>query len=1165
MADAAQADADKERAPDTTPASDKDAGDAGPAAAGSMPEGGVGDMALQKKAEVGSADDPMEKEAEAVAQRIMRATEAPKTIDAQGAMAAAAAVGPAGAGAVAGAPEAGRTDPVRAPAASPVGAMPGESGTVQRQTDDASSAAGGELPGTVQSYLDNSKDMGSPLPEATRKLFESQFEGADFGDVRVHDDPGANEAARVIGAVAFTRNNHVFFAAGMYDPTGESGRAILAHELTHVVQQGRAGKAPPAAPAGSEGAAGGEQGVTPDTPAVVRRKGGQKDAAAGEKKPAATTKTGSIDLDKKELHIKQLEMPAYKAKASGDEVTVNKVKRPDDQIKVWEGAVETDVKAAVKDRIDALTKGKKLQENKGPIYYLRYGEKNNRFLIGDIDTIAKAVRRPYWDKDAKPALFDVDHKKEWQLSGEHAIDNMWLLFFSDNRSAGSTINHNINRGIQDVIDEAKPKLDKKPPAATTIRDKWTVTAKPKGKGGQAPRHWKYEDMKTPTLTKPLELVPEKKVAELKGKANAVAIYSRGMGGAMMVVDPDNLNWKAPKSFSVTKVDAKEGGGGSVTMRFYADNERVEPGVYTPDIVKIPGVEFGGYVDVGYLGKNMLFKGLSPLSLEDAEFDPHKGLVGKARITTPSLSLLKNTEIGVRLDGADVSAYALITADGIQLPGPLQITGGAIDLSVGTKGFQADGEMNFEINKVGSGKLKAAAGTSKALALSAELQVDSELFTKAEVRVHYKDGKWSGGGTLGVGEGKVKGIKSAEVSVDITEEAVNAKGSFESSLKGLEKGTLEVNYTKEKGLEATGQLTLGKLPGIEGGTIDAKIKQVGEGYSLSGAVTAKPSIPGVTGSVTGKYEDGAFMAEADLGYQKGMLTGKVKLGVTNQDASGGRPVGPPTAKITVWGGGQVTIKIAPWLQGTIGLELDPKGRMTVKGKVALPDALNLFDEKKVEKNIFKIGLDIPIIGVAAMGQRIGIFATIQGGLDASAGFGPGQLRGLSLEVTYSPDDEGATQVHGQAEAFVPAHAGLKLFVRGGLGVGIPVVSATAGLEVSGALGLEGAAKAAVNVDWSPAKGLVLDARGEIFVEPKFRFAIEAYVDVSLDLWLKTIELYNKKWSLASFEYGSGLRFGVIFPVHYEEGKEFQLSLDQVEFVYPSIDPGALLKGLVGQVI
>jgi hypothetical protein len=1146
MAEAASA--DKERAPDTTPAADdKAAGDAGPAAASTAPPAGVGDMALQKKgSEVGPVDDPMEKQADEVAQRIMRATEpaVPMPVPAPAA------------GAASGASAAGKEDeqPVRRKA-------------------DPSGAEGGELPDSVRDYLATSKGGGAPLPDATRTFFESKFDGVSFTDVRVHDDPGANEAARAIGAVAFTRGTDVYFAAGMYDPVSEGGRAILAHELTHVVQQGGAGKAP-AAPAGDPAAAGppsagpgGDGAVTPDTPDVVRRKDDKKkDEATGPKDSKADTKSGTINLDTSTLTIKALEMPAYKAKFAGDEVTVNKVKRPDDQIKVWEDAVAGDVKTTVQNRITELSKAKKSHEaNAGPIYYLQYGKKDNRFLIGDVDTIAKAVRRPYWDKDGEPSLFDVDHKKEWQLSGTHDIGNMWLLFFRSNRSAGSTINNAINSSIQSVIDEAKPKLNKKPPAATTVREKWTVTAKPKGKGSQAfPPHWKAEDMKTPALAKPLDLVPAKKVAELKGKPNAVAIYGRAMGGAMRVVDPANPNWTVPNSFSVTKVDAKQGGGGSLSVRFYAANERVEPGVYTPDIMKIPGVEYGGFVDVGYLGKNMMFKGLSPLVFEDVEFDPNKGLVGKARIATPSVSLLKNTEIGVRFNGADVAAYATITGGGIALPGPLQITGGALDLSVGTKGFNVEGEMGFEIDKVGSGKLKASKGTSQALALSAELQVDSELFTKAEVRVHYKDGKWSGGGTLGVGEGKVKGIKSAEVSVDITEEKVHAAGKFEASVKGLEKGTLDVNYTKDKGLEIAGQLTLGKLPGIEGGTIDAKVKQVGEGWSLSGGVTAKPSIPGVTGSVTGKYDDGAFLAQADLGYQKGMLKGQVKLGVTNQAVTGGVPAGPATEKLTTWGGGQVTIKIAPWLQGTIGLELDPQGRMTVKGEVALPNELTFFDEKKVEKNIFKIGIDIPIVGVAVLGQRIGIFATIKGGLDASAGFGPGKLRALSLAVTYSPENEAATQVHGKAEVYVPAHAGLTLFVNGGIGAGIPVVSAEAGVKISGGLGLEGAAQANVDVDWTPAKGLVIDAKGSIFVEPKFRFAIDAYVEVTADLWVKTIDLYSKKWNLAAFEYGSGLRFGVLFPVHYEEGKPFELSLDNMEFVYPSIDPGALLKGLIAQI-
>ena len=58
--------------------------------------------------------------------------------------------------------------------------------------------------------------------------------------------------------------------------------------------------------------------------------------------------------------------------------------------------------------------------------------------------------------------------------------------------------------------------------------------------------------------------------------------------------------------------------------------------------------------------------------------------------------------------------------------------------------------------------------------------------------------------------------------------------------------------------------------------------------------------------------------------------------------------------------------------------------------------------------------------------------------------------------------------------------------------------------------------------------MLDAQGEMFVEPKFKFGVDAFVDVSADLWLTTIELYHQKWSLAAFEYGSNLRFGADVP-------------------------------------
>lgn len=78
---------------------------------------------------------------------------------------------------------------------------------------------------------------GRPLPAAERAFFEPRF-GRDFGDVRIHDDASAARAAGAIGARAFTLGSDVAFAAGQYRPGSREGRHLLAHELTHVVQQG---------------------------------------------------------------------------------------------------------------------------------------------------------------------------------------------------------------------------------------------------------------------------------------------------------------------------------------------------------------------------------------------------------------------------------------------------------------------------------------------------------------------------------------------------------------------------------------------------------------------------------------------------------------------------------------------------------------------------------------------------------------------------------------------------------------------------------------------------------------------------------------------------------------------------------------------------------------
>ena len=81
-------------------------------------------------------------------------------------------------------------------------------------------------------------DSGRPLAPGTQKFFESAFD-ADFSKVRIHTGAQADEAARGVKAKAFTVGSDVFFGEGRFAPATSAGSRLLAHELTHVVQQGR--------------------------------------------------------------------------------------------------------------------------------------------------------------------------------------------------------------------------------------------------------------------------------------------------------------------------------------------------------------------------------------------------------------------------------------------------------------------------------------------------------------------------------------------------------------------------------------------------------------------------------------------------------------------------------------------------------------------------------------------------------------------------------------------------------------------------------------------------------------------------------------------------------------------------------------------------------------
>jgi ribosomal protein S27E len=99
------------------------------------------------------------------------------------------------------------------------------------------SGAGGLASESVTNQINASRGGGSRMSENTLSFMESRF-GTDFSGVKIHTDSNAAQMSRDLNAQAFTVGSDIYFNSGKYAPESDSGKHLLAHELTHTVQQG---------------------------------------------------------------------------------------------------------------------------------------------------------------------------------------------------------------------------------------------------------------------------------------------------------------------------------------------------------------------------------------------------------------------------------------------------------------------------------------------------------------------------------------------------------------------------------------------------------------------------------------------------------------------------------------------------------------------------------------------------------------------------------------------------------------------------------------------------------------------------------------------------------------------------------------------------------------
>ncbi|MCE8425224.1 MAG: DUF4157 domain-containing protein [Candidatus Methanoperedens sp.] len=93
-----------------------------------------------------------------------------------------------------------------------------------------------EVTSNMDSNINALRSGGQPLPESVSAFFEPRF-GHDFSQVRVHSGRAAEQSARDVNANAYTVEHNIVFGAGQFVPGTQEGRRLIAHELTHVVQQ----------------------------------------------------------------------------------------------------------------------------------------------------------------------------------------------------------------------------------------------------------------------------------------------------------------------------------------------------------------------------------------------------------------------------------------------------------------------------------------------------------------------------------------------------------------------------------------------------------------------------------------------------------------------------------------------------------------------------------------------------------------------------------------------------------------------------------------------------------------------------------------------------------------------------------------------------------------
>jgi hypothetical protein len=1094
-------------------------------------------------------------------------------------------------------------------------------------------AGGGQAPAGVEAGVAFARQSGGqPIAPAARADMERGF-GRDFSGVRVHAGSAADGLSHSLGARAFTTGTDIFFGSGEYRPHTGEGRRLLAHELTHVVQQ-------------TEG------GALAQPKRIQRAKQETKaaDAAAKEEeepKVFTAPKGRSIDLtgDVPVYKLPALDLPKMLGTAKGDQgnktiagepkagfspivtgarfVWTGKGERiseeeegSDAQLAIWRNAVTGAGKLFDLIETGFANKGEDIVEesSRKKIHYLQLGAgKSARgapvLFVGTAEQLAKhdQITTPKWGRDGEYADMEVDHFHEIQLGGRHAMSNFWLLERTKNGASGIAIKTTFLGALEDLTRDADKagffaggnaakKLNSFKSYPEGVRVEFAAAAARKD-ARVARDYWTLDDILAGSHLKHLQPLTAQQMKQQglifdpkatlrninlflgknsafrrlmkvsgtelepvgRGKAafiNGFTLESTSYEKPTTVSTDQPLGWLRGQAFGNRTIEPRPGSKEKKGKRLIE-----VPAIELPILSYTEAFGFGGYLDRAPIAQALKqakarIEAFSPITIQDAgirdDFVLHaQGIIGAE---TP---LLAGMQIPIRMEGDAVFIDFPLPLEGLGF-GPFQITQTSLQLGIREKGPFLGGTADFVIEGVGHGHVEA-----RNLDLLGKFTFDFDAFDPAEIDVAYKDDAWSVSATLGVREGILPGIKSGSVEVTADSESFGVIGTVMLAAPGIPDGSsVTVGYTPEQGLVIGGEVALNtdRIPGVTGARMSVLVRRrpdSGE-WSVNGSGTAQFGLPGVTGSLTVSWVDGILTVGGMGIVKRDPMTGSVSFLVTNQpiDEEGNPIAGPPLAEFRASGTGIVSIRFGKLLTGSVGVTVMENGEIEITGEIALPPEIPIIPEKTLplpggidfpEVRFPIIGLTVPVIN-----KSFGVFGFVRGGITLSAVVGPGVLKDTAVDVTFNPDRLEDTHIHGGSRFEMRAQAGIALSVTGGIGAGLAVIEATGEVGIRAGLGVELLGGGEIDVDWTPVKGLAVDASVFGEARPKFTIDLIARAAVVADLgWLGEYDIWSDSWSRNLGRFGPDLAVTGRLPATWSEAEGLDLDLANLDVKYPDI--------------